>query len=84
MRALRDIMKNDIAPSAQTERWSGAGPVRALLGGEYAPAALLRKSGINHYFDSLTASCLLTPESRFSSTSFFRHSSALSFLPQAS
>src|SRR5438128_1984266 len=29
----------DIVPGAQTERRGGAGPVRAWLGGEYAPAA---------------------------------------------
>jgi hypothetical protein len=30
-----------IPPSAQTERWGDAGPVRTLLGGEHSPAAFL-------------------------------------------
>ena len=37
---LRDNA-NAIAPDAQTSRPEDAGPVRALLGGEYAPAAFV-------------------------------------------
>jgi hypothetical protein len=33
--------KRDIIPGAQTERRGDAGPVRVLLGGGHAPAALL-------------------------------------------